>query len=210
MEAKNMDRREALKRTAVLLGGTISAPTILGIMNGCTPSEKLDWSPVYFDQEQASLLNSITDTIIPGGDTKGANDVGVPQFIEQIVNTIYSDQQKKEFMDGLRDFADKCEAETGGNFNDLEREKKEEFFNKVYVNVKDIEDELEDEREGKNIEDYSDTKKIYFVKAVKELTVSGYCLSEYGATQILKYVKVPGEYKGCIPYDEVGGVWATG
>lgn len=209
MDIKNIDRREALKRTAVLLGGAISAPTMMGILNGCTPSEKLDWTPVYFSEDQAALVSSMTDTIIPGGDTKGANDLGMPQFIEEIVTRIYSDQQKMEFMDGMEVFADRCKNETGSDYKDLERAEREIFFNKVYIDVKDIEDELEDEREGKNIEDYQDTKRIYFVKAVKELTVSGYCLSEYGATQVLKYVKVPGEYKGCIPYEEVGGTWAT-
>ena len=47
-----------------------------------------------------------------------------------------------------------------------------------------------------------------FYKMVKELTITGYCTSEEGATKLLKYLPVPGEYKPCIPLSEVGGAWA--
>ena len=49
----------------------------------------------------------------------------------------------------------------------------------------------------------------HFFKNMKELTVLGFCTSEEGATNFLKYEAVPGAYHGCIPYSEVGAAWAT-
>ncbi|HEX7088143.1 MAG TPA: gluconate 2-dehydrogenase subunit 3 family protein [Vicinamibacterales bacterium] len=44
---------------------------------------------------------------------------------------------------------------------------------------------------------------------LKELTILGYCNSQIGATQALAYVKVPGEYRGCIPLGPDQRAWAT-
>ena len=55
----------------------------------------------------------------------------------------------------------------------------------------------------------SEGAKEKFYMTVKELSVGGFCLSEAGATQVLKYDKVPGEYRGCVPFEEVGKTWAT-
>ena len=47
--------------------------------------------------------------------------------------------------------------------------------------------------------------------SIKNLVVSSYFRSEVGATQVLKYNGpsiVLGEYKGCIPFEEVEKTWA--
>ena len=201
----NVDRREALKRTALLLGGTISAPTMLGLLNGCTPTEQLSWTPQFFTQEQARLVSSISETIIPGGEVAGAVDVGIPAFIEEIVSKIYSEAQQKSFMDGLANFTTKAKEETGKDFLDLELADKEEFVGKMQLEAFKTYTAEDDEM----AESYSDTRKVTFMGSMRELTLVGYCQSEVGATQVLKYEKIPGEYLGCIPYEEVGGVWVN-
>ena len=55
----------------------------------------------------------------------------------------------------------------------------------------------------------SEIRKAYM--SIKNLVVSSYFRSEVGATQVLKYNGpsiVLGEYKGCIPFEEVGKSWA--
>ncbi|HMR57922.1 MAG TPA: gluconate 2-dehydrogenase subunit 3 family protein, partial [Cyclobacteriaceae bacterium] len=42
-----------------------------------------------------------------------------------------------------------------------------------------------------------------------ELVLAGYFSSEPGATQALQYNPVPGPFRGCVPYAEVGKAWAT-
>ena len=40
-------------------------------------------------------------------------------------------------------------------------------------------------------------KDPHIFKEMRDLTVSGYCTSEQGAKQLLKYDPIPGPYKGC-------------
>ena len=44
-----------------------------------------------------------------------------------------------------------------------------------------------------------DTSKAWF-RIIKKLTLIGYFTSQEGMTKALNYVKVPGDYKACIPY----------
>lgn len=75
-----MDRREALRRTALLMGGAVSAPAIMGVLKGCTARPGVDWKPEFLNDEQASIITDISEIIIPRTDTPGAKDVGVPSL----------------------------------------------------------------------------------------------------------------------------------
>ena len=47
-----------------------------------------------------------------------------------------------------------------------------------------------------------------FFSRLKQMTIVGFFTSEVGATQVLKYDKIPGAYNGCVPFEEVGVTWA--
>jgi len=44
---------------------------------------------------------------------------------------------------------------------------------------------------------------------MKQLTLSGLFTSKIGATEVLRYVAVPGKYEGCVPYTKGEKAWAT-
>ena len=49
-----------------------------------------------------------------------------------------------------------------------------------------------------------------FFYLLKSTTLLGFFTSEVGATEVLNYDPVPGNYDGCIPLESVGGkTWAT-
>ncbi len=52
-------------------------------------------------------------------------------------------------------------------------------------------------------------EKQHFFDMFKNLTVSGYFTSEIGATQARRYLPLPGEFTGCIPYIKEDLPWAT-
>lgn len=187
-----MERREAIKRTAALMGGLIFAPTMLGVLKGCTPSPG-DWTPAVFTQKQANLVSALSETILPAGELPGAADVGVPGFIDKMVNEVYDDGQERMFIEGLDQFEADCVAKTGNSFSDLTPE--EQFEYASLVNKESIEDEL---IEGPQ-----------FFLIFKELTMVGFFTSEAGATQVLRYEQIPGFYDGCVPFEEIGRTWAT-
>ena len=97
MDSSNhISRKEAIKRTGILLGGVVFAPNILGVLNGCKATPGVDWEPVLFSNEQAKLVEALTDIIIPETDTPSASQAGVPAFIESMVNEVYTEDQKNE------------------------------------------------------------------------------------------------------------------
>lgn len=187
-----MERREAIKRTAAIMGGVIFAPSILGVLSGCTATGD-SWTPVLFNRSQADLTKALSETIIPETDTPGAIEVGVPGFIEKMVNEVYTEEQRIAFLEGLDLFAADCVSTTGRAYTDLSSDEKLEYAIEMNRMV---------------LTDLSVAIPHFFL-LFKELTLVGYFTSEVGATQVLRYEPVPGFYDGCMPFEEVGRTWAT-
>ena len=186
-----MDRREALRRTAFLMGGAISAPTIMGVLNGCTAKPTLDWKPEFLTEDQGILITNVTEIIIPKTDTPGAKDVGVPGFIDRMMKDVYSKEDQEKFLAGLKEFDEGAKSEYGDPFIALSDEQQSAYVKKVHD------------------EAIATGGERPFILKVKELTLVGFFTSEPGATQVLQYIAVPGEYHGCLPLEEVGKTWAT-
>ncbi|HEX8039461.1 MAG TPA: gluconate 2-dehydrogenase subunit 3 family protein [Chryseosolibacter sp.] len=191
-----MDRREALRRTALLMGGVVSAPAIMGVLQGCKAKPGLAWKPEFLNEDQASVVSQVAEIIIPRTDTPGAKDAGVPSFIDQILKECYSPEDQKKFTEGLQAFNEQAKKEHGENFTDLDDEDQAAFVKKVH-------DEA--------VNSDADPDNRPFILSMKELTMLGFFTSQPGATQVLQYVAVPGAYHGCIPLSEAGNgkSWAT-
>ncbi len=194
-----MDRREALRRTAMLMGGVVSAPVIAGILKGCTATPVVDWTPVILNGHQASVVTTVAEIIIPRTDTPGAKDVGVPAFIDKMISEVYSEEDQKSFMDGLAAFEKDAEKEYSDAFSELDEEEQTVFVKKVHDAA------IEAENGG------GSAAKRPFILMMKEMTMVGFFTSEAGASQVLQYDAVPGAYKGCVPLSEAGNgkAWAT-
>lgn len=194
-----MDRREALRRTAWLMGGIVSAPAIMGVLKGCTARPGIDWKPVFLTEDQASVISQVAEIIIPRTDTPGAKEVGVPSFIDQILKEVYSTDDQEWFAQGLKEFNEGAEKSHGDVFTDLDDEDQQAFVKEVHD--KAIQAELATQP----------APRRPFILMMKELTMLGFFTSEVGATQILQYEPVPGAYKGCVPLSEAGNgkTWAT-
>lgn len=192
---KNINRRDALRKTAYIMGGTLMAPTIAGILKGCSPKADLNWTPAFFTEDQARLITSLTDIILPKTETPAASELGVPGFIEEMVSQVSSPEQQTAFMNSLAAFDQEAKDSLGSAFNELSSEQQSEFANQKHEEMKsgDI-----------------DRRNPPFMWTMKELTIAGYCLTEVGSNQMLQHVFIPGEYKGCIPVEEAGNgkTWA--
>lgn len=180
------------------MGGAISAPAIMGVLNGCTAKPTINWKPVFFTEDQGILISQIADIIIPKTDTPGAKEVGVPGFIDTLVKDCYSKEDQEHFLAGLVAFNEQANKEQGDSFILLDAPAQQAF-------VKKIHDEAVTMEKSENKPD-----KRPFILHVKELTMLGFFTSEIGATQVLQYEPVPGAYKGCIPLSEAGNgkTWA--
>jgi gluconate 2-dehydrogenase gamma chain len=189
-----MDRREALKRTALMVGGVLSAPTIAGILNGCQAKPTIDWKPQFLTEEQGILVSQVCGIIIPKTHTPGAKEVGVPGFVDIMLKDVYPTEERDKFIKELEAFSKEAEQEHGDPFIELSEEDQTAFV------LKNHEAALR-----------TDRKERPFILHLKELTVAGFFTSKVGATEVLQYEAVPGAYKGCLPLSQVGKgkTWAT-
>lgn len=190
-----MNRKEAITRTALLIGGVVSIPNILGVLNGCKSRSDVNWDHLFFDTNQAKLIEVLSDIFIPETDTPGASQAGVPAFIEEMIFTGYDENKRKLFLLGLKSFNQLSIESHGKDFIELHIDDQLKFAN--YFN-----------RHSYRNENTENSAKIFFLN-VKELTLIGYFTSEIGAKKTLRYLKIPGRYEGCIPFDKVGKSWAT-
>jgi hypothetical protein len=194
-----MNRREAIERTALILGYAVSTPAMMGILNGCKAAPDLTYKPVFFNEDQARTVGEIAEIIIPKTDTPGAKDVGVPSFIDLMLKDVYGQADKDRFLKGLQAFEAECKSSNGDAFISLETDKQTAWVKKVHDSAVEAFKKADDK--GK--------KERPFILMMKELTLLGFFTSEPGATKVLQYAPVPGAYHGCLPLAEVGKTWAT-
>jgi gluconate 2-dehydrogenase gamma chain len=192
-----IDRREALRKTALLMGAAVSASTVSAFLYGCKSTPELNYKPVFFSEDQARLVSELAEIILPKTDTPGAKEVGVPNFIDMMVKDCYKEEDQKKFLDGLTAFDEAAKKELGDSFIQANAEKQLAYVKKVHD-------------EAVNAGKADPKLPRPFILKVKELTMLGYFVSEPGATKVLQYIAVPGAYHGCIPIAEAGNgkAWA--
>ena len=195
-----MNRREAIKRTAFLMGGTISAAAMTGVLSGCQPTPQgINWEPQFLTLDQDGTVSAVVGRIIPTTDTPGAVEVGVPEFIDLMLKDNYKESDQKLFLDGLIQLEADAMSEYNKSFAQLSAENQDALLKKydeaAYATM--------------NKDGYDSKTERPFFNMIKELTLLGFFTSEVGATEVLQYDPLPGTYEGCVPLAEVGKAWAT-
>ena len=195
-----MNRREAIQRTAMVLGYAVSAPALMAIVNGCKATPELNYKPVFFTEDQARLVGELAEILLPKTDTPGAKDVGVPSFIDLVLKDCYQQKDKDRYLTGLQTFDEEAKKNFGDLFIDLDPEKQKQHVKTIHDQAVEADRKGEFKKEGRP-----------FILMTKELTLLGYFTSEVGATKVLQYEPVPGAYHGCLPLAEAGNgkMWAT-
>lgn len=184
-----INRREAVQRVTMLLGGMISVPALAGIAG-----KKNYPTFIQFSASQASLVAEIADVIIPTTDTPGAKAAGVEKFIMRVVQDCYPAASQQVFADGLARLEADSQKRFGKSFSDASlTERKEALTTSM----------LESDAKRKSSKG---TPTFFFM--IKELTTSGYFTSEIGATKALEYLPVPGKFDGCMPLSSTQKTWA--
>lgn len=196
-----MDRREAIKRTALLTGYALSASAMQGVLWGCRPEQKsplTDWKPQFLTNKQGVLVAEMAERILPRTSTPGAQDVFVHEFIDLMVKNCFKPEEKKMFLDGLEEIERECQNAYGKPFAKCSPEQQLELLNRIDADARRL------VKENK----IHDPAQMPFVLRFKELAILGYFTSEEIGTNVLNYDPIPQSYQGCIPLEEVGRLWA--
>ena len=109
-------RREALARTALLLGGALASSTVAGAQSTewLTPSPQ--WRPRTLSATQSDLVASLAEHIIPTTDTPGARAAGVHRFVDTVLTDYYRAEERQRFMSGLADIDARAQKAHGTPF----------------------------------------------------------------------------------------------
>jgi len=190
-----MDRRTALQRIAILMGGTISASTVAGVLGGCSAGEEgVVFRPHTLTGGKNELVATLCELIIPETDTPGARGARVHEFIDNMLTDWYDQNEVDDFLTGLADVELHAKRYGVKSFIHLKPQQQNQLLT-------DMETEAELWSSGGE----SGTPPFFFT--IKSMTLIGYYTSEVGATQELR-VNPMGVYKADIPYSEIGRAWA--
>jgi hypothetical protein len=190
-----MNRRDALSRVALLLGGTVIGAEFF--LSGCGPGDKKVGQSVDFTADDIAYLDEVAETIIPATDTPGAKAAKVGTFMTVMVKDCYDEKNQKVFLEGMNKLNEASKKKFGGSaFLKATPEQRKELLNELDKDQKDF---------VKNKKKEDDP---HYFTLMKQLTLLGYFTSEPGATQALRYVPVPGRYDACIPYKKGDKAWA--
>lgn len=167
-----MNRREALTRTAWILGGTLSAPTLQAmsrweqiVSQGVVPSR----TNSILNETQREITARVAELILPRTDTPGALDVGVPDFIEVMLRDCYKKPAQDMFLAGLGELERK-------GFLTISADQQTAILKEV-------------ETEAKKAND------VTFWQMIKEQTLLGYFTSEAGVKASFDYQPIPGKFE---------------
>lgn len=227
-----MNRRQAVQKVALLMGGSVLGAELF-IQTGCKTSPKKEAAsagaellPDFFTKDEIAYLDEIAETIIPKTATPGAKDAKVGEFMHVTVRDCYEPDDQKIFKAGLETIEQRSKEKYNSGFMKMQPQQRKELLTvldgeaKAYTKTTEYEAQkhaLEKEENNKDSLEQSKhnfgyTKqkmpKHYF-SMMKELTLLGFFTSEPGATKALRYAAVPGKYDPCMPYAKGDKAWAT-
>lgn len=191
----DLSRREALHRLTLLVGGAISAPTLAALTSGCRAEPApADWVPKALTADQVELLGTLVDVILPATDTPGASAVGVPMFIDTMLDGWAEPEDRQRFLTGLTGVDAAAQTAHGVGFRNATAAQQQTLLEAL------DRDAIAARHAG--------TDPLPFFAHLKEWTLVGYYTSQVGATEELHWLPIPGRYDGNLPLTEVGRTWA--
>jgi len=204
-----MDRRDAIARVALIMGGAVIGAEFF--LSGCKPtaSQVND----LFDPGQVAFLNEVADTILPTTGSPGAKAANVGQFMAVMVRDCYEPKDQKIFLEGLGKLDDASRKKFNAKFLDLTATQRTDMLVALDKEQKDYYAKAYEKMSAeiakhKGDDDYVPNIPNHYYRMIKELTLLGYFTSEVGATKALRYMETPGRYDGCMPYKKGDKAWA--
>lgn len=180
-----MTRRDALKAGTALIG----ALAVPGLLGGCEPDGR-DATPVSRASAQAdqALLEDIADTLLPDTPASpGAKTAGVGATMALLLADCRSQDVQQRVAAGLGAFRATCRA-AGGPFGSLPRAERERLLGDIDAAARLAGD-------------------AHWYSSVRELALTSYFTSEIGMTRAMRYERIPGRYRGCVPLEPGQPAW---
>lgn len=139
--------------------------------------------PAFFTEPEMRALRAVVDVILPATDSPSASAADTHYFIDLAVPACATAVAQKNFRAGVSDLV-------AADFAD-----------------KAVDDQIE-WLKARAAADLPQPYEQSFFRMLKDYTLTGYFLSETGATRALAYEKIPGGYWGDLPLAPDQKAWA--
>lgn len=205
-----MNRRELLRAICLASGASLIGGEALAYREApaATAIENTPFSP-----GDRAFLDEVAEAIIPRTDTPGAKDAEVGAIMIAIVIDCYSAADRERFLAGMGEIQRRARKDKGRDFMRLDAAQRGELIAaldreaRVY-NAKLIDYSEESMGPGRWQGLPAADEPWHFFTPFKQLTLLGFFTSKVGATEVLRYVAVPGRYDGDFPYQKGDRAWA--
>ncbi len=196
-----MNRRDALKKSAMALGAAAGAPTLLSLLQACAKTDRLTWTPVFLNEDQARFITAFVDFLLPKTDTPGGLEVKSDVFIDLMYAKIYDEAGQKQAVADIEAFNTDCKSTYGRVFAELSPEDKTACFKAQEAASPKFAPKVWGTGVGPQ-------EPVGFYRSLKTTVLWAYFSSEEIGKNVLSYDPIPGEYRGCMPLSEVGNTWS--
>jgi len=134
----------------------------------------------FFTESELRTVRALVDVILPETDSPAASAADTHYFIDLAIPACATPAAQKTFREGLRNL---------GGYSKLRPEQQVQTLKA---------------RAAKDIDLPYETS---FFRILKDYTLTGYFLSEVGATKALAYDKIPGGFQGDLPLQPNQKAW---
>lgn len=190
-----MDRRELLKMIVAATGAAMIG--LPALVHGQSPTAG---AKTLFSDADVGTLDEIAETILPRTKTPGAKDAGAGAFMTTFVTDCYTQKQQAAFRAGLADI----DKRAGGRFVSLAPQDRAGLLRALDAEARKHAVEVTETGTA----EAGEAMPHYFTM-IKQLAIFGFFTSKVGATEVLKYVAVPGRYDGDLAYAPGTPAWGT-
>ena len=179
MTTPHIDRREAIRRAALLAGVALAPDWLEFAARAQAPAGR-----TYLTGAQGAVLSAAAERILPRTDTPGALDVGVPAFIDRFYGEFMNATDRQLLVSVLDDIERAARTANNAAFASLAPAQQDAVLRTIAT-----------AQQGKDPSSFG---------LLRSVTVLGYFSSEQVGRKVLNYDPVPGAYDGCVPIDQVG------
>lgn len=218
--ANDLNRRDAVRRVAALLGGVAllgSEPALRRLVAQPRPAPG---RPVgRFAPDEVALFDEIAETILPQTATPGAKAARVGAFIALMCEDVYDPDDVAALRAGVAALDAACRARTGVGFLEATPDQRLGLVAAVDWQVNGKPEQpapaaaLAWARLAPGTPPDAPAASgvagpLLWFRRFKQAALFGYFTSEIGMTQAQRYIETPGRFDPCIPWTKGERSWA--
>jgi gluconate 2-dehydrogenase gamma chain len=176
-----LDRRALMRSAILLVGGVVAGLPDIAFATAPTT--------VFFAPAERAVLDTVCAALIPRTDTPGALEAGVPAFIDAMMTNWAAPETAGGFRAVLAKIDGEARAATGKGFASLPPEQRDARLQAFDAAA------------------FAANDRAW--RGFRNLALTGYYLSEAGATQELRYELSPGVWEPGIKVGPDTRAWAV-